>query len=118
MGSHWRTLRHQNRGGITSVAFGPDGTKLVSADLGETGRVRVWDLRTGDRLAEWVGEAPVVFRSADQVVGRRGGKVVIWSLGEAEPVREIDALRVPSRSRRTAGGSPRPPTAPESGCGT
>lgn len=90
-GKPLRTLWHPNRDGITSVAFSGDGTKLAAADPGETGRVRVWDLRTGDRLAEWVGEAPVAFRSADQIVGRRGGKVVVWSLAAARPVRELDS---------------------------
>ena len=67
-GWEWRYLKRQTRGGlftlyghtgaVTSVAFSPDGTRIVTGSEDQT--AKVWDARTGTALLELKGHTGAV----------------------------------------------------------
>ena len=67
-GWEWRYLKRQTRGGlftlyghtgaVTSVAFSPDGTRIVTGSEDRT--AKVWDARTGTALLELKGHTGAV----------------------------------------------------------
>lgn len=71
-----------------SVAFRPDGRQVATAN-GIPGRVRIWDVATGDRVAEGeiVGDGPGGFTvdSADVMAVSPDGAAVVTSNGFARP---------------------------------
>jgi WD40 repeat protein/serine/threonine protein kinase len=84
-GWEWRHLQRQLHGGIftlyghksavTSVAFSPDGTRIVTADANhlEPAEVKVWDARTGMYLFDLKG------LPSKQINGVRYGVNVVFS---------------------------------------
>jgi len=88
------TVRHPSREGVTSIAISPAGDRFVTADDGDTARVRVWDAKTGKIVSEWPGLGPVAVFPDGSVVGRRDGGIVNWMPGSERSARVI----VPSAS--------------------
>jgi WD40 repeat protein len=79
-GWEWRYLKQQTRGGlfnlyghageVTSAAFSPDGTRIVSG--GSQDRMaKVWDARTGRLLLEFKGHSAPVTSAAFSPDGSR-----------------------------------------------
>jgi WD40 repeat protein len=56
-------------GTVSSVAFSPDGKRIVSASHDKT--VRVWDARTGKQLLVLTGHADIVTSVAFSPDGKR-----------------------------------------------
>jgi WD40 repeat protein len=44
-----------SEGGVNSVAFSPDGSKLASASREETHSIMIWDIHTGSRVETLIG---------------------------------------------------------------
>ncbi len=67
---------------LSSVRFSPDATRLASSSTGE-GRVRVWDVATGDELMvskrQWHEITAVEFDAGGRRIGF--GKSVDWNAG-------------------------------------
>ena len=92
-GWEWRYLKRQTRGGlftlyghtggVLSVAFQPDGTRIVTGSLDQT--AKVWDARTGTPLLE--------------LKGHTGG---CWSVA-FQPGRHADRHRQCTTRRRRCG---------------
>lgn len=80
-----------------SLAFAPDGSTLAVATAGNPGIVRLWDLATGQQVAElppcpdsW-GYASLAFSPdgetlivGDDYIG--GGKVYLWDVARNQPI--------------------------------
>jgi WD40 repeat protein len=98
---YWARRRHLGYIGLrgaqggTSVAFGPDGRTVASAD----GAVKVWDAGTGELIREITGHAKNVKSVTYSPDGRRiasassDGTVRIWDVATG---RETLTLAVPS----------------------
>ena len=71
-------------GGMTRVAFAPDGKKIVTPYAGNT--LRTWDAESGKHLQEFVGHAGMVRSVAYSSDGKK-----ILSLGMDQTVRIWDA---------------------------
>jgi WD40 repeat protein len=84
------------RHGVSSVAFSPDGTKLLSA--GETlgtvrGNTKLWDAADGHLLRTFDGDARAARYTTDGrsiVVGGQQGPVLLIDLASAQVVRRIE----------------------------
>jgi WD40 repeat protein/serine/threonine protein kinase len=78
------TLRGHN-GGVTDVAFNPNGTRVATSSL--DGTVRIWDAATGQEERLLKGHALLVFRAAFSRDGRwiasasADSTVIIWDAG-------------------------------------
>jgi WD40 repeat protein/serine/threonine protein kinase len=90
------------------VAFSPDGSSVVSACF--DGRLRMWDVFTGEIQAEFLGhgpEAPLCLALAPDgktlATGARDGKVRLWSTTNGA---ELLALDVPTGEVRALAFSP------------
>jgi eukaryotic-like serine/threonine-protein kinase len=79
-----RTLRGHT-GPLMSVAFSPDGKRLVSGGIGNT--VNVWDAQTGQETLSLTGHASMVFSVAFSPDGKR----LVSGSGD-ETVKVWDAL--------------------------
>jgi WD40 repeat protein len=97
---------HDTRKGIEGVAFSPDGTRVLTGDVGVTA-ARVWDVGT-DGDAEVANLPAVVATSGavaftpdgSQLVSSSGaGSVTVW---DAQSFTRRRALGVPSRSPMAA----------------
>jgi WD40 repeat protein len=84
IGEYWRN----KESGAHIEALSPDGKKVVSKSL--DGAVRLWDIDTGEIIAEWAGHTGVVLSmcwSCDggRVVGRSNdGTARVWDLENGE----------------------------------
>jgi hypothetical protein len=82
-------------GGVGSVAFSPDGTRLASAGFPEN-RVKVWDVRTGQELLALKGHTFPVLSVCFSPDGKRiasAGKDRTVRLWDAQTGRELFALQ-------------------------
>ena len=75
---------------VYSVAFSPDGTRIISA--GSDGTVRIWDVENHRQIGEplAIGQNPllsvaVAHRHPWIVVGSDEGKVRLWDIGSDPP---------------------------------
>ncbi len=79
-------------GSIHAIAFGPDGTRLVSA--GADGNVRIWDPGSGDLLSVLKGHSGAVFAVAFSSDGSRiatagadpDRSICIWDAVNGRPI--------------------------------
>ena len=88
---------------VSSVAFSPDGTQLVSASWDET--VRLWDVVTGSEVRRFTGHTDrvnsVVFSpdGTHLVSGSYDGTVRVWDVATGD---EIDRLNHESQVNSVA----------------
>jgi WD40 repeat protein/serine/threonine protein kinase len=68
------------RSSIASIAFSPDGRRLVSAPINIAGQMKVWNAETGEELLNLSGQGPVAFSpDGHRLFGRSAdGTVKIW----------------------------------------
>ncbi len=118
---------------MTSVAFSPDGTRIVAGggEYNKAGEVKVWDAATGKSLLELKGHTSRVYSVAFSPDGTRivtgggefnkAGEVNVWDAGLARPSSRRRGTRagcIAWRSALTArGSSPAVMTMPPR-CGT
>ncbi|NMB76275.1 MAG: protein kinase [Myxococcales bacterium] len=100
---------------VTSVAFSPDGRRLLTADLG--GEIGVYPVAGGEaefRVKAHEGQVgAAVFAPGGTIIGSAGrdGTVKLWSLGRREPLRVLRAeerfmsLAFSPDGRRVAAGA-------------
>lgn len=86
------TLRG-HRGGVTGIAYSPDGALLASSSM--DGTVRLWDLQTGASLATFQGHTgpvhDVAFPNAGWIVSiGKDGTARVWDLKSRREARSID----------------------------
>ncbi len=103
-----RRILAGHRGDITGLAFGPDGTVLASVGL--DGMLRLWDAKTGEKVAATAvhvgGARCLAFGSdGDQLLtGGDNGEVRIWDVAglKKEDVAEQSRVKIeePKRSLR------------------
>ena len=69
------------------IAFSPDGQRLVSASLGESEMVKVWNAQNGEELLSLDGRGPVTFSpDGHRLYGRAAdGTMKVW---DATPLPE------------------------------
>ncbi len=109
-GWEWRYRKQQTRGGlftiyghtgmVTSVAYSPDGTRIVSGATrsGQPGEVKVWDARTGALLLDLKGlpklsQVCVAFSpDGKRIVTGGGGAVQVWDAGTGKAMLELKGL--------------------------
>ncbi|KAJ6565680.1 quinon protein alcohol dehydrogenase-like superfamily [Mycena sp. CBHHK59/15] len=94
LGDHWPSIQKIFQGhssGVTSIAFSPDGVRIVSGSEDDT--VRVWDARTGDIVAgpfeghsDWVTSVAFSPDGARIVSGSNDHTVRVWDARTGEIV--------------------------------
>lgn len=81
------TLRGHSRV-VSSIAFGPDGKKIISGGL--DGSVRVWDAETGAELITFrvysLGVNSVAFRPDGRRIIAGGPTIKIWDSARPQEV--------------------------------
>jgi WD40 repeat protein len=105
-----RRFEHPSKTGVSGVAVSPDGKRLATADTGPNGHVWVWDIKSGEPLADWPGTAPVAFAGNDRVANREPGKVTVRTavdgkLVHAVPVDSSVFALTPDGKRLIAAGT-------------
>lgn len=85
-GSRRLQLRHEASSSMTSAAFSPDGTRIVTA--GNDHQVKIWDTASGDLLDELAHPRAVTFAAFSPDGARiasacADGRARIWHGGEA-----------------------------------
>ncbi|NKB68752.1 MAG: hypothetical protein GKR89_16935 [Candidatus Latescibacteria bacterium] len=100
---------------VTSLAFGPDGERLISG--GRDGTVRLWDTDQGRELAAFTHpDGPVqavAFSLLGQLAAAAGGSVHLWdtrggsatTLGRGRPGVDFGVLAFDPNGRLLAGGA-------------
>ncbi len=104
-GWEWRHLRNRtdrslqqfkaHDGGITSVAFTPDGERIVTCSVDHT--VKVWSRTTGDSLRAWgplsSGVETIALHPTRPwlAAGLLDGSVLIWDLDDGSEVQRLKA---------------------------
>ena len=88
--------------GVLSVAFSPDGTRIVTGgtiEWSSTGEASVWDARTGAELLELKGHTSRVTSVAFSpdgtriVTGSEDGTVKVWDARTGTPRLELDGIK-------------------------
>jgi WD40 repeat protein/tetratricopeptide (TPR) repeat protein len=89
--------------GVKSVAFSPDGTRIVTGGGGPlgfgTGEARVWDAGTGAELLDLKGHTELVMSAAFSPDGTRiltgswDGTVKVWDARTGTPRLELDGIK-------------------------
>jgi WD40 repeat protein len=75
--------------GVSALAFGPDGTSIVSSDL----RIRIWDAGGGSQLGDLGDEWSTFALSPDgQLIatGADAGTLRLWDVAALKPVAGLD----------------------------
>ncbi|MBI4661722.1 MAG: serine/threonine protein kinase [Verrucomicrobia bacterium] len=95
---------HGHKGGLRSVVFSPDGTRLASGSYDQT--VKLWEVATGRLLADLTnhtGAAECVRFSPNGKLlasgDRPDGTVRIWDVEDAVSVRELASISGPRNDR-------------------
>jgi WD40 repeat protein len=90
--------------GVVSVAFSPDGTRIVTGGTtggGFTGEASVWDARTGAELLELNGHIGTVMSVAFSpdgtriITGSGDGTAKVWDARTGTPRLELDGIKPP-----------------------
>ena len=82
-------------GWIRAIDLSPDGSRLVS--VGNDLMIRLWDMSTGEKVAEWGGHAKhiysVLFHPDGQhlLTGDLGGSIHLWNLASKQSEKSFDA---------------------------
>ena len=95
--------------GVLSMAFSPDGTRIVTGGtLGTThpdfGQASVWDARTGAELLQLTGHTGTVMSAAFSpdgtriITGSLDGTAKVWDARTGTPRLELDGIKSPMES--------------------
>lgn len=84
-----RKFQHPTRTGVCCITVSPDGKWLATADRGKEPRVRLWNLRTGEAVADWEGIAPVHFVGNDRIASREGSGTTIRTTAEGKVLHKV-----------------------------
>ena len=106
-GWEWRYLKQQTRGGlftlyghtgpVCSVAFSPDGSRIVTGSGDRT--AKVWDARTGTALLELKGHMGAVGSASFSpdgsriVTGSDDGTAKVWDARTGSALLELEGTR-------------------------
>jgi RNA polymerase sigma factor (sigma-70 family) len=111
-GRRLHTFRPPGASSYVMTAFSPDSARLAACVPAETGRVHVWDLKTGREVrtfpetqAGWPGR--LFFAADGQTLFVLGRRTVGYNLGTGKPAFSWRMMPLPSRSGEIAvGGVP------------
>ena len=90
--------------GVLSVAFSPDGTRIVTAGTSDgysTGETIVWDARTGAELLELKGHTGAVVSASFSpdgqriITGSNDGTAKVWDVRTGTPRLELAEFNLP-----------------------
>jgi WD40 repeat protein len=95
--------------GVLSMAFSPDGTRIVTGGtLGTThpdfGQASVWDARTGAELLQLTGHTGTVMSASFSpdgtriITGSTDGTAKVWDARTGTPRLELDGIKSPMAS--------------------
>lgn len=89
-----------HQGWIRALALHPDGNQLAS--VGNDLAVRLWDVASGTKIAEWSGHEKHIYSALFHPDGKQlltgdlGGKLHLWNLGDYRNARSFDAATLHS----------------------